>query len=286
MKKILVPCDFSAEAVYAFRSAASLAEREDAEIHLLHVIELPVMHDAVLMPAINFEDSMISALKERAEKGFERLHQQAVATKHPVVQHILFGPTSLMILTAIEELHIDLVVMGTKGADGLKEVFIGSNAEKIVRSSLAPVLVVRKEFYATKVKNIVFPMPLNFEEEEDLIRRVKMLQSQFGATLQILWVNTPASFSPDYETRARLEEFANRYLFNDYTINVYNDRDEESGIIRFCHEQKADLLAMGTHGRKGLAHLFSGSLTEDVINHIDLPVWTYSMQNGHEKLEA
>ena len=72
-----------------------------------------------------------------------------------------------------------------------------------------------------------------------------------------------------------MEQFVRHYSISNYTLNTRNDFSEQDGIINFAHEIKADLIAMGTHGRKGLAHLFMGSVTEDVVNHVDGPIWTY-----------
>jgi nucleotide-binding universal stress UspA family protein len=283
MKKILVPCDFSAEAINAFHTAQSMAGHT-GEVHLLHVIELPVMHDAMLMPALNFEDSLMEALKQRAEKGFQKI---LLGNKHPSIPihlHTHFGPTALTILNFIKEQGVDRVVMGTKGASGLKEVFIGSNTERIVRRSHAPVFAVRKSCDYAAIKNIVFPAPVNFDEEEELIRRVKVLQHELKATLHLVWVNTPTNFTPDHKTRQRLAELGHRYMLTNFTTNIVNDVYEEAGIINFAHSINADLIAMGTHGRKGLAHIFGGSLTEDLVNHVDLPVWTFSMLHAHDHI--
>lgn len=72
-----------------------------------------------------------------------------------------------------------------------------------------------------------------------------------------------------------MEEFARHYALSNYTLNTRNDFSEQDGIINFAHEIKADMITMGTHGRRGLAHLFMGSVTEDVVNHVDCPIWTY-----------
>jgi nucleotide-binding universal stress UspA family protein len=66
-------------------------------------------------------------------------------------------------------------------------------------------------------------------------------------------------------------------MIKDYTLNVVNDTYEESGIIEFTHMIKADMIALGTHGRTGISHTLSGSVAEDVANHVDCPVWTAKM---------
>ena len=67
-------------------------------------------------------------------------------------------------------------------------------------------------------------------------------------------------------------------MLKDYTLSVFNDTFEESGVISFAHLIKADMIAMGTHGRRGLNHVMSGSVAEDVVNHIDCPIWTYTIK--------
>jgi nucleotide-binding universal stress UspA family protein len=79
----------------------------------------------------------------------------------------------------------------------------------------------------------------------------------------------------DLETRQALQKFAKRYMFKDFTIHIFNDMDQEAGLTNFVKEIEADMVAMGTHGRKGLAHLMSGSIAEDVVNHIECPIWTF-----------
>lgn len=277
MKKILVPCDFSEQAINAFRTALDIAKESYGEVHLLNVIELPVLHDAIIMPVLSFEEALMKELRDKAEKEFDKLTKKYVKDGQKVNATVAFGATWIMILDYIKEKQIDLVVMGSKGATGVKEMLIGSNAEKVVRRSPAPVLVIKKFAKASSIKNIVFPNTLQ-QDQEDLTMKVKALQNFFKATLHILFVNTPSHFSRDVITRARLQAFAKRFMLKDYTINIYNDTFEESGVINFAHEIGADMIVMGTHGRKGLNHILGGSIAEDVVNHVECPIWTYTIK--------
>jgi nucleotide-binding universal stress UspA family protein len=279
MKKLLVPCDFSAQATGAFKSALSIAQKAGGEVHLLHVIELPVLHDAVLMPVLSFEEALFKELEEKAGTEFSKL-QDLNKEGIPVTTKVLFGPTARMILDYIGDHAIDMVVMGTRGVSGLREVLIGSNTEKIVRQSPVPVLAVREAFTADAITDMVFPNSLETENQEELVLKVKAIQDFFGARLHILWVNTPTNFTADHQTKQRLTQFAERFMLRNYTINIYNDIYEETGIINFARFLNASMLVMGTHGRRGLAHIFSGSVTEDVVNHADLPIWTTTMKEG------
>ena len=60
-------------------------------------------------------------------------------------------------------------------------------------------------------------------------------------------------------------------------MSFYADYSVEKGIINFANTYGADLIAVATHGRTGLAHFFGGSISEDVANHSTLPVMTFKM---------
>lgn len=203
-----------------------------------------------------------------------------------VTSAVQFGHVFKTIQKYILEHGIDLVLMGSHGVSGAREMFIGSNAERMVRYSPVPVIVM-KDYYKGPIKNIVFPENVSVfdsfdnHDQEDLLMKVKALQDFFKAHLHLVWVNTPLNFTNDAVTRKRLDTFAKRFMLKDYTINVYNDRDEEHGITEFAKLIDADLIAMGTHGRTGIAHLLNGSLTEDLVNHNKGLVWTYSVKHNH-----
>jgi nucleotide-binding universal stress UspA family protein len=277
MKKILVPCDFSEQAINAFRLALEISTESKGEVHLLNVVELPVLHESMLMPVLTFEQALLEELRTKADKQFGKLIKKYAKENQKVISLIQFGGTSTMIINYIKDNNIDLVVMGSKGASGVKEVLVGSNAEKIVRSSPAPVLVVKKYVKASSIRNIVFPNTLQ-QDQEDLTMKIKALQNFFKARLHVVFVNTPSNFTRDVITRKKLNDFAKRFLLKDVTLNIYNDPFEESGVINFAHEIKADMIVMGTHGRKGVRHILSGSVAEDVVNHVDCPIWTYSIK--------
>jgi nucleotide-binding universal stress UspA family protein len=278
MKKILVPCDFSRQAINAYRFALDIASQSKGTVHLLHVLELPVLYDTTLMPVLNFEAELLDDLKDNAITKFQKLTEKYKTEGVKAITSVQFGSVSLMIQDYITVLEIDLVVMGSQGASGARELFIGSNAEKVVRYSPVPVLVL-KDYYKGPVKNIVFPTSIDIEDEQELISKVKALQNFFKATIHIVWINTPLNFSSDTTSRDMLVNFARRYALKDYTINIFNHQEEEHGILEFTRYVKGDLIAMGTHSRKGISHLVNGSLAEDIVNHTKGLVWTYSLKN-------
>jgi nucleotide-binding universal stress UspA family protein len=274
MKKILVPCDFSAAAVEAFKFAVSITSKNHGTIHLLHVIELPVLYDSAAVMA--FEQSYMDDRKKEVVADFAKLRKKWGNDKPMTVKvHVEYGSAVSVIRRMIKETKADLVVLGTTGAKGLKEFTVGSNTEKIVRSSPVPVISLKKEVKA--IKSIVLPTPPDLSLEQ-LTLEVKALQSFFGATLHVLFVNTPSQFRTDAQLKQVMKEFAKRFMLKNFTVNVFNDITEEEGIRNFSAQVKADMIAMRTHGRRGIAHLAAGSIAEDVVNHIDCAIWTHVLK--------
>jgi nucleotide-binding universal stress UspA family protein len=274
MEKILVPCDFSEQAIHAFRLAIDIAQASDAEVHVLHVIELPIMHDDVLTPLPSFDENLLKELSERAEIKLLELKKELKRPDLFVTTKIEFGPIVVTITNYLETNNITLVVMGTKGISGIEEVLIGSNAEKVVRHATCPVVAVKRRTGLSELKHIVFPNSME-EGQEDLLMHVKALQDVLKATLHIVFIDLSEKSIDPSQIKQQLEAFAKRFMLKDYTVNVFKANDRETGIINFTHWINASMIAMGTHARKGLSHFFKGSVTEDVVNHVDCPIWTY-----------
>lgn len=277
MKKILVPCDFSYSAKQAYAFALEMASKTNAELYVLKVIDFPFSYESAYASGHYYHEAeLLKQLQNEANKDFESLRK---ATKPYERIHFsaLQGPVVQTVLTYVENQEIDLVVMGTQGVSGMKEILVGSNTEKIVRFCKVPVIAIRNPIGMHSIKNIVVPTDLETVSEV-YIEKLKQMQSMFDAKLHLLLVSTKYRLFHSNEWMAKLDEYARANGLTNYTLNLERNDDREGGIIAFAKEIGADMIAMATHGRKGLAHLFLGSLTEDVVNHVQCPVWTYSIK--------
>ncbi len=273
MKNIIVPCDFSKPSLEAVRFAADIARRNNGTVTLFHTIALPTMYDSSLVLA--FEQQYMKDMRSNILTQMQKVKSKQIGANVKTKFEVQFGDLLFQLKKQMKEGKFDLVVMGTTGASGLKEYTFGSNAEKVVRNSPVPVICVRRSL--SQVKNIVFPVRPDLDQE-DLTMAVKDLQNFFDAKLHVVFINTPAFFCKDTETMPKLEKFAKRFMLKNYTLNIFSDISEEEGIINFTSTRKADMVAMRTHGRKGIAHLGAGSIAEDVVNHIECPIWTLKIK--------
>lgn len=280
MKTILVPTDFSDVANNAANVAAALAKKTGAKIMLLHVVEdssVSSVHFTGELVIPGIEDRLyIYKLIETAKKEINALREKYKDVNFEDV--IRVGNPYYSVQDMIKEYKIDLIVMGTKGASGAKEILIGSNAEKVVRHAKCPVLTVQGPIENIDIKNIAFATGLKDAQGEH-IEIVKVIEQFFDVKTHIVRVNTPNNFQTDLDSIRELNEYAEGSGIANYTVRVYNDITEEEGIIHFADEIDADLIVMATHGRKGLAHLIAGSIAEEVVNHAKRPVLTFSMKH-------
>jgi nucleotide-binding universal stress UspA family protein len=277
MKKILVPTDFSEQAGHAFEAACNIANKAGAEVILMHVIEDATTSSFSITGEMK-QESMADRLfmLKLIEKARESMAAMVSNNpcKSPIETHLKMGSPYQSIKDIITEQNVDLVVMGTSGASGVEEFMMGSNTEKVVRYAKCPVLTIHKKQKSFDYKSIVFATALS-DKETDVVKMVKNAQRMYASTIHLVKINTPNNFERQINTLRDMKAFAKKHNLVDYTINVFNDVSEEEGIIYFAEHIDADMIAMATHGRTGLAHLLTGSIAEDVVNHAQRPVLTY-----------
>ena len=277
MKKILVPTDFSEQAENALKVAAQLAKKYNAEIFLLHMIELPA--DMTNPVGETRSQDLPEALffMKMAKKKFNQLLSAPYLSGIKVKDTVEFNQAFEGIMDTSRKYGCDFIVMGSQGASGLKEMFIGSNTEKVVRTSEIPVLVIKNDHPSFEVKNFVFATNLEEHGRETLEKVVEFAQF-IQAKLYLVYINTANEFITSQAIDDRLGKYLQNLEFSNYEFHVYNDDTIENGILNFSRKVDADLMGIATHGRKGLSHFFNGSISEDLVNHATSPVITFKLK--------
>lgn len=274
MKKILVPTDFSKEAEYALKVAAQLAKTYGSEIYLIHLLELP-MHGVDALSTYNELPETMFFMK-MANQKLETLLANDYLEGLKI--HVTIKPDYAYsgIIEKSKEYKIDMIIMGSHGASGVREIFMGSIAEKVVRFSDIPVMVIKKDHVDFKVKDFVFAS--NFKKEStDTYKQAIKIAKLFDAKIHLLMVNTPSNFMTTLNAEKRIFYFVKDIPFENYTVTIYNDESIEMGILNFSRDIDADLIGISTHGRQGLLHFINGSIGEDLVNHAKRPVVAFKI---------
>jgi nucleotide-binding universal stress UspA family protein len=138
----LVPLDFSSYAEHALDSAIALAQKLQARVTLLHVIQPPAVVNVAggIWPSSTFLQDLEAAVTRDLEGYRARVTAAGLAGEIAVVQGVPFQE----ILDTAKARQVDLIIMGTHGRTGLSHVLLGSVAEKVVRLAPCPVLIARQ----------------------------------------------------------------------------------------------------------------------------------------------
>ncbi|TPV32931.1 universal stress protein [Paucihalobacter ruber] len=275
MKKIIVPVDFSEHSVYAMEAAAILAKRNNAQILALHMLELS--ESSFSEQATNQPLNSIFFYK-RAEQEFETFLKQDFLKDIKVIPAIKKYKVFKEVNDVAKHENADLIIMGSHGASGLNEIFVGSNTERVVRHSETPVLVVKSKPENMKFDHVVYGCDFTDESISSYIKVTKFF-AKMDSQVHLLYVNLPDfAFKSTNEMEARVAEFLKKTegnLKKMKDVVFYSDYSIEKGVLNYSAKIGADLIAVSTHGRKGIAHFFEGSISEDIANHSVLPVMTF-----------
>ncbi len=275
MNKILVPVDFSNKSEYAVKLAAQIGKKTDCKIYLLHMVELPTgIVDMGAGSNFSIPESMmyLRKVKEKILALKEKYFSEDCEVKYAIkFQHPYEG-----IRDYAKKVNLDLIVMGSQGTSDFEEMIIGSNTEKVVRTSEIPVIVVKTDSEKFRLKELVFAS--NFKEESKIaFEKFLNFSTHFKSKIHLLKVNTVAKFESTAVTKEKIKAFIKGYDLPQNTINVYSDASVVKGITNFAREINADLIALSTHGRSGLSNLFNGSITKNVSKNVLRPVITFKL---------
>jgi len=286
MHKILVPTDFSKHSDAALEFAGSLAKKLNGQICLLHILEVPEI--STTFPgtgewSVNDADSasevqLVTAMMDEASRNMKELRKSHLLEGLNIIDNIEMGEIEPVVKSAVSRFSADLIIIGAPGESNPLELFIGTQTEKIIRASEVPVLTI-KTSSEKEINNIVFASDFS-EEAISIFPKVLDFAAVFGARIHLLRVNTLENFETSRESHLQMTSFVEGFNLKDSEIVIYNDLLTESGIINYVNDNNADLIAIGSHSRKGFSHLFSSSIAEDLIKTVDCPVLTINIQKS------
>jgi nucleotide-binding universal stress UspA family protein len=275
MYKILVPVDFSEKSNYAVKMAAKIGKNIEAEIYLLHLVELPSgIVDMGAGSNFSIPESMMY-LRKVKEKILDLkatyFHDDQIVRYSIKFQNPFEGITDY-----VKKINANLIVMGSKGVSDFEEMIIGSNTEKVVRTSTIPVIVVKADSKKFKFKKLVFASNYDDENKGAFVDFLNFAK-QFKTEIHLLKINTAISFENSFITKEKIKNFIKDFDLPKNTIHIHNDESVVKGITNFAKEIEADLIALTTHGRSGLSSLFNSSIAKSVSKSVLRPVITFKI---------
>ncbi len=276
MKTILVPTDFSTNADNALKFAIGLAEKENAEIIILNaweisypITEIPVGTDTI---AEKMSEAEINAIKQlnRLCAGIN------AAANVKLVKMSKRGSVVDTVFDTVNEEAVDLVIMGTKGASGLKEIFIGSNTARVIQKVSCPIIAVPEAAVFKGLQKITYAT--NYQTGDiRALKKVAEIAGLFKAAITLLHV-TDKDYSSG-EAQLLLESFTakvrKKIQFGEVSFRLMFGSDIEGKLDEYTRENQADLLVMSTVHPNLFDRLFGNNLVKTMSYHIQIPLMVF-----------
>jgi len=271
MEYILVPTDFSENAFNALEYAVDVAKLFDAKIMVLHTYETPIGGIASLKN-INYK------LKELAEEEIVQLNNAIVEKGLNKEVSIEFDNLNTDLVSGIMDMvevnDIGLVIMGTAGASGLKELFLGSNTSHVIKNISCPVIAVPKNASFKGIENIIFATDFDMSCDNDNIPFIFEITRKLKA--RITMVNIQTVGTNFAKTRDNADMFFEecQHVLKDINYNYQYIIDDNitDGINKAYKDNNADLLVMIKKSHGLIDHLFNKSMTTAIVSDAKLPL--------------
>jgi nucleotide-binding universal stress UspA family protein len=271
MKRILFPTDFSDVSNNAFVHALGLAKLVHGELFLLHTYELPIVDNQfapqnyqLLFDSLelsNFEKFKDEVPKLRAIA--EENHFEDIKMSHMIMD----GDLMYNIKEIIKKDKIDYVVMGTSGATGWKEAFLGTNTGEAIVNLSIPVLSIPKDCKYSKIQTIGFTTRYR-EKDKEALKQVIKIAKAANAKVKCLYVKTKVTDN----TEATFDDWKEQFKKEPVTFFILPNEDVKESISDFITHQEIDVLAMLTYKRSFFESLFSSSFTEKMSYNSEVPI--------------
>lgn len=262
MKTILVPVDFSTSSKNAMDYAILLANKLRMKLILFHAFE----------PSGKFDTL------GKVENELKIWKEAVLATEKTIPCEVAFeeGELAEEIIELMKEKAIDLIVMGTKGASGLKEAFIGSKTSWVMENVSIPVIAVPAECQFSGIKKIVFATDYH-DSDVASIRFAAKIARRFHAELTVVHIATG-------DLKARFEDHLMQHFTGKVTKSVTYEKmnfrlleanDVSKALNDFIYKEKVDLFAIAMEERIFLGPLFNRGLTKRFAHHIQTPLLSF-----------
>jgi nucleotide-binding universal stress UspA family protein len=285
---ILAATDYSETAERAVALAGILALRFLADLHLLHV--------AVLVEGSNLDEGSLDPLQAISEETRRKLLEKSSGNHDVSVTPLLvrgIDPDEVIVETA-SNLGCDLIVLGTHGRRGLSHLFLGSVAERVVRTSSAPVLTLRADAMVELDGVTRILVPYDFSDASaDAIRHAAAWADALDGEITLLHVVEPVVYPEFYSvdilpdnlmmrltTRSEeaLGEAAAELLDGRASSTLVEVGRAADTIVNLADPERFDLVVMATRGLSGLEHVLLGSVAESVLRRCRVPMLTVPSQ--------
>ena len=281
--KIIFPTDFSNAAENGYIYALRLADKLNAQITVIHIYQKLEMHtwieESVNMKEINEKIALGEFERFKSEINLLKRIASEHHLDHIDINYSLKESSNVVeaVLSEARKENFDLIVIGTKGASGLREIFFGSVASKVMEKSPCPVFVIPDTANYRGIEKI--GLTLDYKPgERELINLTLGFCRRLQAHLHCLHVD---AFDPE-KNKVKMKDFENAFQsVPDISFHIHHNLNIEQGILDFMKVNQMDVIVMRVHHHSLLKELFSYSIARRIAYHTDIPLLALHVEDQH-----
>ena len=293
-RSILCPIDFSKPGDRALELATAWAVQQHCSLELLHVVEPPVyaLLEEGAGPIADVYGSVVQELEVSMAKRVATVRERVPSTSGRVVQ----GAPYRQILARTEAAGCDLNVMGTDGLRAIARAVLGSVADRVVRSSTVPVLLVPHEGRPVSLVPKVILAPTDFSlAAQRAVTRTVVLAAEVGASVELLhayevprFVEHDSALAKSLRSAQAIEVREAHHAAAALAHVHVRAREGAAAatIVSVAEEIAADLIAIASTGRGLLSSLLLGGVTDRVLRTSHVPVLVLRATTGRDVTRA
>ncbi|MDJ0646558.1 MAG: universal stress protein [Flavobacteriaceae bacterium] len=273
MKNILVPTDFSENSINAIRYALNFFKESECTFYILHVVRISTLATPETSNVHTYKavevDYMVPA-KQKLERLIKKIKPIGNARKHRFISLVGYDFFIDAVRDEVKDKNIDLIVMGTKGATGLKEVIIGSNAGDVITKVNCSALIVPENAVYESIREIVFPTDFSLFYNIKTLRPLLKILHDTGASIRILHISKSKTvLNPDQLKNKDL--FKELFAECDCSFHFLTNRKVEDAVECFVESRDIDMIAMVAKNLNYFQQILFHSRVEKISYHTDIP---------------
>ncbi|MEY3343493.1 MAG: hypothetical protein RL090_1177 [Bacteroidota bacterium] len=270
--QIIIPVDFGDQSLIAVRQSFNMAKLTSSELTLLHVIDNDILNlfQSKLFSKNDLKEQHLSEVKQQLEELANQIRQESGVK---VNTRIMEGKIYDAIVEVSAEDDAGLIIMGTMGAVGIKKRILGSNASRVVREAVCPVITIKGKEHRFGIKHILLPLDLTKETKEKVNRAINIAR-MFGSVIHIVTIVESSDEFITNKLSRQMEQVSDHIAEAgiECTSELLDGGDVVDEILKVADRTQSDLIMIMTQQEVGFTDLFISSAAQEIINRSEVPV--------------
>lgn len=274
MKNILLPTDFSENSWNAVEYAINFFKNETCNFYLLHVNRFDnvmINESPYIAPEETIQEVYTKPAKLQLRKVLKRIAEHfSPNKKHKFYTISSFGFFIESIRKHVDDKNIDCIVMGTKGASGLKKIIMGSNTGDVITKVKCTTLAVPENAQFMKIKEIAFPTDFLLAHETQILQPLSEILESNMSALRILHIKKK-------KAELNLDQIRNRELLDSYfdhtnhSFHYLTNKKVEDAIQCFVESRNINMICMVAKNLNYFQQILFHSKVEEISYHTEIP---------------